>query len=565
MTPNVHLEYQHHIWYKFCSINDADWQSCLTSLAQMTHGHELWKQQNSLLEGFVISVFEACYQQQKLQCFENKDSCTFTAFNTSLVTHGWEDIYGVFGHCSTQAPEWKLLGFLKESDVRAWGFNGPGLERPVFFDDPSAMVLDLRGEIHPNFETLVSSGNASAMLQNIFGAGATDETKLVSLQDAFNRAKLMCRAHYRTPVPQFGFEWDSVTNRLEGRLGFLLPLYITDQPCPDLALMVTRTRESAGSPIPEYVGAELYSAEVGHRNARLLGKVESEWLRTAIAWLQNRARAQLSTTPTQSRPAVQQRSAVLANHNPLFSQSNPHTVYQPSMVKVAPGIHPHVHRSLQLTMDPYTGRPETITPEPDRCYPPTNYLLDNEAVFLTEPMLNCVEPAVYHTPGRIPYFFGHATPPIPSPSSSPSPHCEERPGVVCSCPRPDHYYSIVLLNERQRSYIRYIVVIHPLSPSETYSIGIRYVCESQGVQQLLRILEANTAVQYKKGAQRRLCPSVVDKQFCPKGTMCTEIHVTPEGWDNKRRWVKERQASTAPAQTSSPTPGSGWPGQWGHE
>lgn len=70
---------------------------------------------------------------------------------------------------------------------------------------------------------------------------------------------------------------------------------------------------SPGPPaIPEYVGAELYSAEVGHRNARLLGKVESEWLRTAIAWLQNRARAQLSTTPTQSRPTVQQRSAVLA-------------------------------------------------------------------------------------------------------------------------------------------------------------------------------------------------------------------------------------------------------------
>lgn len=47
-----------------------------------------------------------------------------------------------------------------------------------------AMVLDLRGEIHPNFETLVSSGNASAMLQKIFGAGATDETKLVPMPES---------------------------------------------------------------------------------------------------------------------------------------------------------------------------------------------------------------------------------------------------------------------------------------------------------------------------------------------------------------------------------------------
>jgi len=87
---------------------------------------------------------------------------------------------------------------------------------------------------------------------------------------------------------------------------------------------------SLGPPaIPEYVGAELYSAEVGHRNARLLGKVESEWLRTAIAWLQNRARAQLSTTPTQSRPAVQQQSAVLAPR-PHLAQDGRRVITRPS-------------------------------------------------------------------------------------------------------------------------------------------------------------------------------------------------------------------------------------------
>lgn len=61
------------------------------------------------------------------------------------------------------------------------------------------------------------------------------------------------------------------------------------------------------------------------------------------------------------------------NHNPLFSQSNPHTMYQPSMVKVAPGIHPHVHRSLQLTMDPYTGQAPKTTAIGRCWFPPFRF------------------------------------------------------------------------------------------------------------------------------------------------------------------------------------------------
>jgi hypothetical protein len=108
----------------------------------------------------------------------------------------------------------------------------------------------------------------------------------------------------------------------------------------------------------------------------------------------------------------------------------------------------------------------------------------------------------------------------------------------------------VKLTDVQRSYIRYVVVSSPHNRDEQYTIGIRYVCESKGAQQLVRMLEGNVAAEYKKGASSRLCASVPQGQFCPLGTNCPDIHVTPEGWLNKRPWTKA-QRHNRPADDSA--------------
>lgn len=130
-------------WGKFCCTDESEWKKQLSSQAQQTHGAELWKHHPSLLGHYIVHTFETCHRQQKLQCFESVLG-TLTIFNTGLVDQNWEEIHGAFIHFSSTAPEWKWHSFMKASSSRKLGFTGE-LQRAFYFDDPSSLILDLRG------------------------------------------------------------------------------------------------------------------------------------------------------------------------------------------------------------------------------------------------------------------------------------------------------------------------------------------------------------------------------------------------------------------------------------
>eukprot|EP00996_Jenningsia_fusiforme_P006856 NODE_867_length_1853_cov_15.763304_g775_i0.p1 GENE.NODE_867_length_1853_cov_15.763304_g775_i0~~NODE_867_length_1853_cov_15.763304_g775_i0.p1 ORF type:complete len:423 (+),score=25.93 NODE_867_length_1853_cov_15.763304_g775_i0:58-1326(+) len=96
----------------------------------------------------------------------------------------------------------------------------------------------------------------------------------------------------------------------------------------------------------------------------------------------------------------------------------------------------------------------------------------------------------------------------------------------------------VQLSETQRSYVRYLVVVHPLS-LELFTVGIRHVCKSRGAYNLLQQLEENLTLDYKRGATCELCTAFLT-QHCSLGSNCPRIHVTRKGWESRRPWAKSR-------------------------
>lgn len=89
--------------------------------------------------------------------------------------------------------------------------------------------------------------------------------------------------------------------------------------------------------------------------------------------------------------------------------------------------------------------------------------------------------------------------------------------------------------------IRYIVVLNP-ADGKPYSLGVKYVCETEGSQNLLAYLKRNVNRKHKKHVHSWLCQSVADGcyQDCELHKQCPNIHVTAEGFHGRRNWLQPR-------------------------
>eukprot|EP00667_Euglena_gracilis_P028980 EG_transcript_37680 len=95
----------------------------------------------------------------------------------------------------------------------------------------------------------------------------------------------------------------------------------------------------------------------------------------------------------------------------------------------------------------------------------------------------------------------------------------------------------IKLPKQLRGYVRYIVVLNP-EDGQPYSVGVKYVCNTEGAQALLTYLTRNVNRKHKKHVHSWLCQSVVDGSHCELGDDCPNIHVTPQGYNGKRKWLR---------------------------
>jgi len=108
-------------------------------------------------------------------------------------------------------------------------------------------------------------------------------------------------------------------------------------------------------------------------------------------------------------------------------------------------------------------------------------------------------------------------------------------------------HELVVLPSELRGYVRYIVVMHP-EDNLPYSIGIRHVRPTRGVERVLQFLAVNRGRSHKKSVQAWLCPSVVAGQMCFQGHGCDSVHVTEDGYHSRRLWTQ----TVHPSRTITP-------------
>jgi len=141
------------------------------------------------------------------------------------------------------------------------------------------------------------------------------------------------------------------------------------------------------------------------------------------------------------------------------------------------------------------------------------------------------------------------TGPIPFPTSYPPlVHRQEGQGIQLQYPGPPaprgkslpQSSDRLVLTHNQRQYIRYVVVTDP-DTGIKYTVGIKHVLNTTGSTQLVQVLERNIGSEYKKGSSKRVCKSVLHSVACAVGTECPFIHVTPEGWEARRKFSSANQ------------------------
>eukprot|EP00996_Jenningsia_fusiforme_P004995 NODE_588_length_2070_cov_30.181098_g542_i0.p1 GENE.NODE_588_length_2070_cov_30.181098_g542_i0~~NODE_588_length_2070_cov_30.181098_g542_i0.p1 ORF type:complete len:549 (+),score=66.82 NODE_588_length_2070_cov_30.181098_g542_i0:66-1649(+) len=97
--------------------------------------------------------------------------------------------------------------------------------------------------------------------------------------------------------------------------------------------------------------------------------------------------------------------------------------------------------------------------------------------------------------------------------------------------------SLVRLSPQTRGYVKFIVAICQ-EDGCTYSLGISCILDSRGARSLLRKLEHQREHQHKRSLYGVLCGSVVSGVRCDLGLECPCVHVTAQGYKNRRVWSR---------------------------
>lgn len=258
----------------FCHISDSRWRQELSNLSYFLIGgqSEMWGKDYAILARYVVVTFERCYEQKKMVSFTSnshfeKKDIPLCVCHTNLIQFEWQDVYMVFmASASEVAPLWQFYGFHTDTIVRSWGMD-EHVSRPHFVK-PELLVVappvqDIRAQI----------GNLCAqhpvLLQNTLPGNTKVEISGL-MEKALNRTEKLWSTEWRTAVPQIDyFVADDGIKSM--RCGYLLPLYLLSTPKADLALLVVN-----------FEGVALVDITTAYTNARIFGRVESEWLKYSM-------------------------------------------------------------------------------------------------------------------------------------------------------------------------------------------------------------------------------------------------------------------------------------------
>jgi hypothetical protein len=254
---------------------------------------EEWGNDCCVLRNYIRKTFaRAMYclltgENQPFLCRRiEKSGLTVVAFNTGLCDSGLDDILclGVLQTNETgnttldwcaSFHEWSVPGRILSKN---WIRNVP--QRVTYYNDFFELFFDPRIEVMDNVSSMLKEDHHTMQeLGKITGVG--DDIALTSfVTGAIHKAIKRARSNLRVAIPQF---WDRVS---VPKIQLLLPLYLTaSEATPKLALILERHTAQGHEGTPSspdhfrYRISGMLGADWAYNNARLIGRIDSEWLK----------------------------------------------------------------------------------------------------------------------------------------------------------------------------------------------------------------------------------------------------------------------------------------------
>jgi uncharacterized protein DUF3825 len=198
---------------------------------------------------------------------------TLAAFQTGLLSRLCEPIYAVLeANRERDRQPWVHKEWATASSARLGAFDLAELTRARFFSEPSELVFDSRLSVLADAERMAEEhvNRYPAALR------ANPSLRRAALEGAIVAAEAVASANWRVAVPQF--YWPAPD--APGRVQLLLPLALTDPERVDLALVLDRTPDGGTGGEPAcYRAYTVLPLGWAYRNARLMSRPESSWLR----------------------------------------------------------------------------------------------------------------------------------------------------------------------------------------------------------------------------------------------------------------------------------------------
>lgn len=236
-----------------------DYYRKLASLAVLSP--EKWSfssnNDNSILKNYIEHTFSKVYDEGKVLI---SDDVMTAVFNTGLYANYNQVLYALFTKNKVkEKQEWYLDGFHSQYTLSMMGIT----ELPTranYFTDPSSLVFDTNCDIVLQYSHIFGD---KENLERIPESVRQSSIRNMIFDGAVQFAKHKIDANYKTAVPQY----------YKGRIQLLIPLCLTNETIPDLALVVSRSNDSK-----QYMGHTCLTLEMAYNNARLIARPDSLWL-----------------------------------------------------------------------------------------------------------------------------------------------------------------------------------------------------------------------------------------------------------------------------------------------
>ena len=211
---------------------------------------------NRILINYIEHTFRKLEEENKII-----QTPSYALLNTGQFTKYYESIYAHFIPNSNQnAQKWRLDGFFTSYQLLSLKISETP-ERANYFTNPADLVFDTNCEIIPQYDHIFNDEENRLRIPE----SVRDSALRTALFDgAIKMARNMIDANYKTAVPQY----------YKGKIQLLIPIFLTTQNSPDLALVVSKNEDGI-----KYLGHTCLTIDMAYNNARLIARPDSAWLK----------------------------------------------------------------------------------------------------------------------------------------------------------------------------------------------------------------------------------------------------------------------------------------------